>query len=410
MKYFILKISFFLLFIIAFTSCTEQYAFKNSNFESALVVEGTITNETKNQTIKLSQVYQLDETGPKFETGANIFVTDDQGNEYQFEQRDTMYVSLVQFRAQPGRKYQLKIKTKDGKNYTSDEQTLTTETKIDNVTATVETVKGERGVQINVNSYDPTNTSKYYRYEYAETYKIIAPRWYTFKADVVFNPAIPPDPINDFPGQAASEGIVVTRRTTETKTCFSTKNSEDIILNNTGGLSEDRVHFPVRFISDQNYIISHRYSIFVKQYVQNLAAHTFYKTLRDLSSSGSVLSPKQPGFFYGNIKSVENPSEKVIGFFEVSSVSSERIYFNYSDLFPNEPLPPYYESDCEPEAYYNCDLPEPPCRGAALRSIIRTKSQVLFSWDSEIVYDMVKSACGDCTTFSSNIVPPFWVD
>ncbi|WP_264552503.1 DUF4249 domain-containing protein [Flavobacterium sp. N2038] len=410
MKYFILKISIFLLLVTALTGCTEQYAFKSNNFESALVVEGTITNEIKNQTIRISQVYQLDETGPKFETGANVFVTDDQGNEYQFEQKDTVYASLVQFKAEPGRKYQLKIKTKEGKNYTSDQQTLTTETKIDNVTATVETVHGERGVQINVNSYDPTNTSKYYRYEYAETYKIIAPRWYFFKADVVFTPAIPPDPMNDFPGQPASEGIAVTPRTGESKTCYSTKKSEDILLNNTSTLSEDRVHYPVRFISDQNYIITHRYSIFVKQYVQNLAAYTFYKTLRDLSSSGSVLSPKQPGFFYGNIQCVENPSEKVIGFFEVSSVSSERIYFNYSDLFPNEPPPPYYESDCEPEQFYNCDLPEPPCRGAALRSMIRTRSRLLFSWNNMTIYDMVKPACGDCTTFSSNIVPPFWVD
>ncbi|WP_316635238.1 DUF4249 domain-containing protein [uncultured Flavobacterium sp.] len=409
MEYFKYKISIFLLLALAITGCTEQYAFKNTDFESALVVEGTITNEFKNQIIRLSQVYQLEETGPRLETGANVFIRDDQGNEYQFEQKDTVYVSLTQFKAEPGRKYQLKIRTKGGKNYTSDEQTLTTETKIDNVTATVENVLGQRGVQINVNSYDPTNTSKYYRYEYAETYKIIAPQWYFLEANVYTIPANPGDPKNDIPATPASEDIRVTPRTTEAKTCFSTKKSEAIILNNTNSLSEDRVHFPVRFISDQNYIISHRYSIFVKQYVQNLAAHTYYKTLRDLSSSGNILSPKQPGFFYGNIKSVENPTEKVIGFFEVSSVSSERIYFNYTDLFPKEPLPPYYETNCEPEMFLNCDGLLP-CRGAALRSLLRTRSSVMSSWNYLSDFFLVKGACGDCTTFSSNIVPPFWVD
>lgn len=408
MKYFH-KISLFLVLALALTSCTEQYVFQNTDFESALVVEGTITNELKNQTIRVSQVYQLEETGPRFEKGANVFITDDKGNEYQFEEKDTVYASITAFRAEPGRKYQLKIKTREGKNYTSDEQVLTTETKIDNVTATVENVNGQRGVQINVNSFDPANTSKYYRYEYTETYKIIAPRWYFEEASVVTIPANPGNPIEGTPPSPMQEVVSVMPRTKEAKTCFSTKKSDAIILNNTSGLSEDRVHFPVRFISDQNYIISHRYSILVKQYVQNLAAYTFYKTLRDLSTSGSVLSPKQPGFFYGNIKSVENPEEKVIGFFEVSSVSTERIYFNYADLFPNERLPPYYESDCEPEEYKDCDG-DLPCRGPVLRSLIRTKGKVLFSWNYVDLFYLVKTPCGDCTSFSSNIVPPFWVD
>lgn len=396
MKSFKYKISIFLLLTLALTGCTEQYAFKNTDFESALVVEGTITNEVKNQTIRISQVYELDQTGPKYEKGANVFVKDDQGNEYQFAEKDTVYVSLTQFKAEPGRKYQLKIKTAAGENYTSDEQALTTETKIDNITATVENVGGQRGVQINVNSYDPTNTSKYYRYEYAETYKVIAPMWSPWQTTVA----------------DGSTDITISPRTRETKTCYSTKNSEDIILNNTNSSNEDRVHFPVRFISDQNYIISYRYTIFVKQYIQNLAAYTYYKTLRDLSSSGSVLSPKQPGFFYGNIKSVENPTEKVIGFFEVAAVSSERIYFNYADLFPNEPLPPYYESNCAMQEFKNCDDPEnPECKGAILRSRIRSYTLVNFSSNPvSNLYYMVNSPCGDCTTISSNIVPPFWVE
>ncbi|WP_338841463.1 DUF4249 domain-containing protein [Flavobacterium ginsenosidimutans] len=395
MKYYI-KYKIITIFFLALVlnSCTEQYAFKNGDFESALVVEGTITNEFKNQVIRLSQVFQLEETGPKFESGANVYLLDDQGTEYQFEEQDTVYTSITPFKAEPGKKYQLKITTKEGKSYSSDQQTLTTETKIDNVTATVETVNGQRGVQINVNGYDPTNTSKYYRYEYTETYKIIAPMW-------------------DF-RQTTTNGtsIFISPRTKETKTCYSTKKSDEIIVNSTNSLSEDRVHFPVRFISDQNYIISHRYTIFVKQYIQNLAAYTFYKTLRDLSSSGGVLSPKQPGFFYGNIKSDENPDEKVIGFFEVSAVSSERIYFNYADLFPNEPLPPYYESNCDIQEFKNCDDSEnPECKGAILRSRINTYTLAHYSAnEAQSLYYMVNTPCGDCTTFSSNIVPSFWID
>jgi len=408
MKNFIYKISLLFLLVLVASSCTEQYVFQNNDFESALVVEGTITNEVKNQTIRLSQVYQLEESGPKMEKGANVFISDDQGNEYQFEEKDTIYVSITPFKAEPGRKYQLKIRTSAGKNYTSDEQVLTTETKIDNVTAIATTVNGQRGAQINVKSYDPSNTSKYYRYEYAETYKIEAPLWSPFETSILNVPAVPANPAEDFPGSPAREDIVISLRKKETRTCYSTKKSNEIILNSTNNLGEDRVNFPVRFISNQNYIITYRYSIFVKQYVQNLAAYTYYETLKNLSSSGGILSPKQPGFFYGNIKSVENPSEKVIGFFEVSSVSSERIFFNYADLFPREPLPPYYESDCAVREFRDC-IGDPPCSGAQLRSGISSRYLSYLS-STGLDYSMVKAPCGDCTTFSSNIVPPFWVE
>jgi hypothetical protein len=113
--------------------------------------------------------------------------------------------------------------------------------------------------------------------------------------------------------------------------CYGSKKSVDIIQTSTTNLQEDRVNFPVRFISDQSYIISHRYSILVRQYVQSIEAFTFYKTLKEISSSSSVLSPKQPGFVNGNIKCVTDTESKVIGFFDVSSVSSKRMFFNYAD-------------------------------------------------------------------------------
>ncbi|MNQ87417.1 hypothetical protein D3C85_1026390 [compost metagenome] len=196
-----------------------------------------------------------------------------------------------------------------------------------------------------------------------------------------------------------------------TRVCYSTKASNDIILTTTTNLQEDRVNFPVRFISDQNYIISHRYSILVKQYVQNLESYTFRKTMKEISSSASVLSPKQPGFINGNLKCVSNTGEKVIGFFEVSSFSSKRIFFNYSDLFPGETLPPYY-TDCTEEEFKFCfgfSMPIP-CRGNVLIDRI-TANAITYKYNIESsFYYMVPVECGDCTSFSSNQIPSFWTN
>lgn len=388
------KYIFILLLSLLFSSCAETYVLQSDTYEEALVVEATITNELKTQEIKLSKTAKLEADGVENETGATVSVRDDSGALFPFKEENGIYVSEFEFQAQPNKKYTLEIKTKDGKIYQSFNETLTTVNQIESVIPTVITDSKEgRGVEIRVHNFDPTNNSKYYRYEYDETYKIIAPVYRQEKL-VVTGP----------------QSIELRPNDPNTRICYSTKSSNDIILTTTTNLQEDRVNFPIRFISDQNYIISHRYSILVKQYVQNLESYTFRKTMKEISSSESVLSPKQPGFVSGNIKCMSNPDEKVIGFFEVSSFSSKRIFFNYSDLFPGEPLPPYY-TDCTKEEYKFCfGFSDPPCQGSTLIYLINTHSSTYEHNFEEALYYTVAVECGDCTSFSSNEIPPFWIN
>lgn len=64
-----------------------------------------------------------------------------------------------------------------------------------------------------VDGYDASGDSKYYRYEYEKTYKIIAPKW-SFK-DMVANPII--------------YQISFLKKTKEEKTCYNTIISNTII-------------------------------------------------------------------------------------------------------------------------------------------------------------------------------------
>ena len=288
----------------------------------------------------------------------------------------------------------MNITTSDGKSYISTQETVTTATPITDVNAIVTTKNGQRGVQISVNSYDPSATSKYYRYEYEETFIVQPPSW------VSINLNYSPPPADQF---------YFTVRNPNTKTCYSNNFSNEIILKSTNDLSEDRVQdFEVRFISDQNYIISHRYSILVKQYVENLFAYNFYETLKKLSTSESILSQTQPGFLEGNVKSTTDPSEKVIGSFDVASVQTKRIFFNYTDLFPGEPLPPY-PFDCIPRTF---DLSMVPTSGLGPRELlinaINNNRLYYYSIEEPANYLMVTPQCADCTSFSSNVIPSFW--
>lgn len=384
---------FLLLLFFIFNSCTEPYILETNSYEEALVVEATITNELKKQEITLTKTSRFEDKETKAESGADVFITDNAGNRYDFEEDSGKYISTVEFQAISGREYRLNINTLDGRTFESSIEKLTNINPMQNVTATVEPKDSLRGVAIRVNSFDPNNQSKYYRYEYEETYKIVAPKWVDTKAVLNKN---------------GSLSFVPNR--TDIRICYSTKKNTEILLENTNILNEDRVNFLVRFISDQNYIITTRYSILVKQYVESLAAYNYYKTLKKISDSGSILSPNQPGLLLGNIKAVSNPNSKVIGYFDVVSVSTERIYFNYKDLFPNEPAPPYY-TDCVEFCYAECQSTPCECTHSEPPG---------FPYDLELNkiayfiqngrYFWVNTPCADCTTFSSNIKPPFWID
>lgn len=392
-KYTILKYTLQLVGLFIIISCTEPYALQSNTYESALVIEAIITNEVKHQEVKLTRTFKLGERESENEVGAIVKIYGDDGSVYDFEEIDGMYKSIVEFQAIPNISYNLTVETTNGNHYASSLQQLTTANLLESVTATNLVNNGVRGVEIAVNSYDPANTSKYYKYTYEETYKVIVPRWspnkLTFNSDNSITISLRDDP--------------------QTRVCYTTNKSNEIIITSTAELSEDRVsNFPVRFIPQSDYSIANRYSILVKQYIQNFESYNYYKILKNFSTSGNILSQIQPGFIYGNIQCTNNPNEKVIGIFDVASVSEKRIFFNYEEIFPGQ-LSPDYLDTCEIKEYdSSCFGITCPANGFnSLKSGYQT-GRLVFYQSEGVIFKMVKPICGDCTSFSSNVIPPFW--
>ncbi len=394
------KIIFILLGLLL-NRCVEPIDIEQSlNFENAIVIEATITNELKHQEIFLSNSYKFDDDKPLAETNANVQIVDSALNTYIFEEASPgKYISMNEFSAQSDIEYQLLITTKEGKTYNSKKEKLPSITKIDNLYPIREMDDfGNDGLSILIDSYDPSGNSMYYRYEYEETYKIIAPYW--SPKDLLVSPTYE---------------LYFAPKSKEEQICYNTVLSNDMIQTETNNLSEDRVtKFNIRRISIENPIITTRYSILVKQYIQSLEAYTYYKTVKKLSGSGNVFSQNQPGFISGNIFSVDDRNEKVIGFFELSSVSSKRLFFNYTDLFPNESAPPYFE-DCTIFATGVGSPPPPKGEENNLTYVISSGQAKYYSKnldpeEGEGPYDLVRRACGDCTVLGSNIKPDFWGD
>jgi hypothetical protein len=408
------KIILLLLLIRLTYSCTEPYALQSNTFEDALIIEATITNELKKQEIKISRTFTFEQREPIIETGAIVYITDDLENQYNFNEINGKYVSEFEFEALPTRKYQLHIETSNGKKYSSTREVLPSTSNEFDITAKKNNLYGVEGLEITANSFDPTGTSNYYRFEYEETYKIVSPKWTPIKLNTSYN--------------ATNFEVTTwfTQKDYDSSICFNTEYSNEILLANNSGSNIDQIKdYSIRFIPQENYILAYRYSILVKQYVQNLEAYTFYKTLKDFSSEGSILSPNQPGFIEGNINNINDKSEKVIGFFDVSTLFQKRIFLNYNDIFEGSPVSKYH-IDCEDfRTYYspnlavvdcNAPLPAPPphelppyCvngKFALHMNVTFYKYEIFVAGE----YETTIPICGECNRVFSNNVPDFWID
>ncbi|NHF59824.1 DUF4249 domain-containing protein [Flavobacteriaceae bacterium TP-CH-4] len=408
----------FLPIVVGFllAGCIEPFNATTEKFEDVLVVDALLTDEMKRQKVVLQRAFRFEETDPQGETNAIVKVVDGNGNAYDYEETDPgVYLSQTEFAAQQNDSYELEINTFDGRTYRSITVGTPRQVPITDLTAKrMVDDSGEEGVGILLDNEASSSEPTFFRYEYDETYKIIAPRWDPFEFEIVHYVACDTIPYQ----------VDIKPRTQEQRVCFGNAASRKLIQVTTTDLTKSQVDdFQVHFLNRDNYIISHRYSIEVRQYSQTPDAYSFYQRLDDFSSSDNIFSQVQPGFFQGNVFSVDDENEKVLGFFEVASVSSQRLYFNYADLFPEEPLPPY-AINCETprspplygRAYHcldylvcdgNCDSPliEAIIAGLITYAGVNENPGIdmgpYFTWPSP---------CGDCTKLGSNVVPDFWAE
>lgn len=383
-------------------SCIEPFETSEDFFEDVLIINARITNENKNQEITLNRSFRLGSEISLVESNATVIIIGSNGNTFTFLEKNLgKYLSTVPFAALEGVSYTLQITTESGQKYASQTMELpVANTIIENIIAkkTVDT-DGNEGIGIFLNTNDVTNNSKLYRYEFEETFKIIAPFWSPF--DAVFR----------IEG-ANTIDVDIILREQEEQTCYGTSKSKDIILNSTLGFNDDKIEdFNVLFLTKNDYKLLHRYSILVKQYVQTPLAFSYYETLKGLSKSeGNAFSEDQPGFILSNVFSVDNPNENVAGLFEVTAVDEKRIFFNFQEFFPGEELPPYIS---------DCSFFAPSGEGAIgqrpLVQAIKSNEFRFYELNTGKIpgggpYILTSNRCGDCTTLGSNIIPEFWID
>ncbi len=310
--------SFFLfvsLFLLLATGCRDPYlpdvVAKAPNY---LVIEAVLNAGQGATNVRITRTTQIDRTSAI--TGeANAVVT--------VEGKDNSSVSLpYQGNGQyvhPNlnliidNEYRLRVKTSDGKEYLSAYVVAKTTPAIDSVTWNR---SAAGGVEIMVNSHDDANKTKYYRWEYDETWEI---HTYYFSKYVYVNQS-----------RRVRDRVMPAE---DVSTCWRSRSSTNILVGTTTRLQSDVVsQMPVTGFSNGDDRLSVRYSILVRQYALDKAAYEFYDLLRKNTESIGTIFDAQPSEIRGNITCVSDPAEPVIGYVTASSVEEKRIFINSSQV------------------------------------------------------------------------------
>ncbi|HEX4849208.1 MAG TPA: DUF4249 domain-containing protein [Puia sp.] len=309
--------------IIGFTTCRQAYtppAIRNN--PSYLVVDGFIHAGQDSTIILLSRTRNLDSSASQAESGATLVVSGAYGENFPLlEQFPGKYV-VDHLDLNSSELYQLKITTKDGKQFLSDYIPMKVSPVIDSLTWNQDTL----GVHIYSNTHDEFNDSWYYKWDYVETWKYVSGYQSLF------------DYIN---GQ-----IILRPADQYVYSCYLTAPSGDIEVASSIRLSKDVIYRnPIIFIPQGSEKISLMYSVLVKQYVITKEAYDYWQVLKKNSEQLGTLFDAQPTQISGNIHCVTNPAEPVIGYVGAGSSTQLRLFISNKEVSPWF-YTPYYGFDC----------------------------------------------------------------
>jgi hypothetical protein len=376
----------FILLLVLAAACKEGYDPPVvSTSHAYLVVEGFINNGNDSTLFTLSHSYKLHDTARAApELRAIVSVEGSDGSVFALgETGKGNYGAALNLN--PSNQYRLHIVTSAGKQYRSDFVALKTSPPIDSVNW----VRNGNGIQLYANTHDPQNASKYYLWKYEETWEFHS----VYLSQFVYSP---------------SDSTLQDRIEDTFYFCWTGQNSVNILLGSSARLASDLIYeAPLVLIPNNSWHISVGYSVLVKQYVLTPDAYNFWLNLQLNSEQiGTIFSP-QPSQLKGNIHSLSDPTEQVLGYISAGTLSKKRIFIYPKDIpnwtfsdYPNvcsvTPVKGYKDSLAffgGPPLY---DIPtvEDP-----------TVTQPHFA---PFIFDFAPIRCVDCTVLGINHQPTFW--
>lgn len=306
------------------TACIDPYKVEVPEGQQLLTVEGLIHSGPGPHAITLSRSATY---GSMFEglirpiTGATVVVRDNEGRiTFLTEGVDSRgsYFTPAGFRAEIGKSYTLQIQTVEGKVYTSLPERVESVPRIENIEVKTVTipVEGETnprsGVQLISEIKDPADQNNFYFWRLGTSVHVLETSPELF--------------------------FIRETRTLAPKDCCAICYKTEVTGNQSLFIAQDdnfnglTTRIPAAFIEDNGLRFVNRFRTDLKQYAISQDAYRFLRLVKQQADiSGSIFDPP-PATIRGNMISLDDPDEVVLGYFMAAGESSRRIYINKSDL------------------------------------------------------------------------------
>ena len=297
------KIYVFLIFSLLIIGCKERYESPVvSPTTGYLVVEGVVNSGQGGTVLTLSRTTKLDTRDIEYERGAQVKVEGEDKTTYTLLESQAGRYTAQNLNLNTAKKYRLNIKTSNGKVYLSDFVVVKNNPPIDSITWK----RGDGGVQLSINTHDPLNNTRYYQWEYVETWEFQS----EFQTFIKYDVKISVNGVKTYSAVYRDTNNAQFFDSTQYY-CWQTFNSAKILLGTTAKLNEDIVYLPLTLIPKASIKLKLQYSINVKQYSLTKDGYDFLDIVRkNTEQTGSIFDP-QPSGVYGNIHNASDATEQI---------------------------------------------------------------------------------------------------
>ncbi len=384
------KLIIFLFILVAFWGCKEKYISPAISPDTGyLVVDGSINSGAGNTEIILKRTVKLDAPSVVYESRATVSVIGEDNSIFALNETSTGHYMSSSLNLNKAKKYKLHILTSDSKIYESDLVSVRDTPPIDSVSWQYD----NNGLQLSVNTHDPSGNTKYYQWDYAETWEYHSPFFNYFNYRQLNTSSGIKYTLEYF------DPILITYNSA-IYTCWPTENSSTILLGSTVSLTSNKIFLPLTYISKGDVKLSVLYSIKTRQYGLSEGRYNYLQKMKkNTEGTGSVFDA-QPSELVGNIHCTTNATEPVIGYVDICTVQESRTFIKNLQVPDWNFVTPCLKTEI-PNNIDSITLAHRNFYPAYAAKYSPTGSNILS-------YYFSTPSCVNCTFFGTNIKPTFW--
>jgi len=313
-----------LLLVVLSGGCIEPFEPDVKEADEVMVINGRLSDIQDIQTISISKSSPY--KNPQFRpvSGCVVRVEDETGFGITFmETSNGIYQSDLEpdFLA-VGKAYKLMVVTPEDDVYESEYDSLLACAPIDSLSYRLETQGTSNpdisyyGIRFYLDMKGSAQEARSYMWTFEETWVYLA----------------------YYPIEYIWDGYVLQEflsPLTGLDVCYMTTSLKDYEVGSSSSSSGNEIlQQPLYFVSNQTPRLAARYSLLVAQHSLSDGAYLYWDRMKAQTGDTGGLYETQPSRTTGNITNINNPEERVLGYFFVSQVKEKRIIVSNKFNFP----------------------------------------------------------------------------